>query len=168
MPIRYADAHERLLGTGAEGLVVVYDNQLGDTSVKNNIEIDDTGHVMLYEKDSSRELQYVEAGVLAFKKTCVDLIPSEGMVSLEKDIFPVLIKKRQLSPYITRQRFYDIGTPERLKLIEEFLAHDHHTNTISNSLRRRRIRSRTVLHPRARRRALHANQQQHLHSRKVA
>jgi len=132
LPIHYEDAHDRLRTSGAQGLVVAYDNQLGDTSVKNNLDVDDTGHVTVYEKDSSRELRYVEAGVLAFKSACVDLIPSEGMVSLEKEIFPVLIKERQLAAYITRQRFYDIGTPERLRIIEDFLAHDHHTNTISN------------------------------------
>jgi NDP-sugar pyrophosphorylase family protein len=113
-------------------LVVVYDNRRGDTSVKNNIDVDDTGFVTVYEKDSARALSYVEAGVLAFRKSCLDLIPPQGPVSLEKEIFPLLIAKRQLAAHITQQRFYDIGTAERLKVIEEFLAHDHHTNTISN------------------------------------
>ena len=46
----------------------------------------------------------------------------EGAVSLEKEIFPKLIAARQLVAHITRERFYDIGTPDRLKLIEELLA----------------------------------------------
>jgi NDP-sugar pyrophosphorylase family protein len=132
LPIRYPAVHERLLSSGAEGVVVVYDNELADTSVKNNIDVDSDGLVTLYDKDSSRKLRYVEAGVLAFRKTCVDLIPPEGVVSLEKEIFPLLIDRRQLAAHITGQRFYDIGTPERLKIIEEFLAHDYHADAISN------------------------------------
>ena len=132
LPIHYPAAYERLLKSGAQGLVVVYDNRLGDTSVMNNIDLDDAGYVTLYEKDSTRKLRYVEAGVLAFRKSCLDLIPPEGAVSLEREIFPMLIAQRQLAAHITRQRFYDIGTPERLKVIENFLAHDHHANTISN------------------------------------
>lgn len=132
LPIHYPDAHQRLVTTGAQGLVVVYDNQLDDTSVKNNIEVDDSGYVTAYEKDSNRELRYVEAGVLALRRSSIDLVPAKGVVSLEKEIFPVLIQRRQLGAYITCQRFYDIGTPERLKAIEDFLAHDHHPDSISN------------------------------------
>jgi len=112
--------------------MVVYDNRLGDTSVKNNVDVDDDGFVRLYEKDSGRDLSFVEAGVLAFRKAVLDLIPADGVVSLEKEIFPQLIQRRQLAAYITTQRFYDIGTPERLKAIESFLAHDHHADSISN------------------------------------
>jgi len=132
LPIHYPAVYQRLESSGAQGLVVVYDNRRGDTSVKNNIDVDDTGFVTVYEKDSGRALSYVEAGVLAFRKSCLDLVPPHGPVSLEKEIFPLLIAKRQLAAHITQQRFYDIGTAERLKVIEEFLAHDHHTNTISN------------------------------------
>jgi len=132
LPIHYPAVFENLQSSGAPGLVVVYDNQRGDTSVKNNIDVDGAGFVTVYEKDSGRALSYVEAGVLAFRKSCLDLVPPQGPVSLEKEIFPLLIAKRQLAAHITRQRFYDIGTTERLKVIEEFLTHDHHTNTISN------------------------------------
>ena len=132
LPISYRAPHELLLSSGAQGLLVVYDNTLGDTSVKNNVGLDERGKVTVYEKDSNRELRYVEAGVLAFRKSIVDLIPPDGPVSLEMEIFPRLIAQKQLAAYITRQRFYDIGTPERLSAFESFLAHDHHTDTISN------------------------------------
>ena len=111
---------------------MVYDNRLEDTSVKNNVDLDDAGYVTVYEKNSTRELRYVDAGVLALRKSCIDLIPGAGVVSLENQIFPVLIAKRQFAAFITRQRFYDIGTPERLRVIEDYLAHDHNANAISN------------------------------------
>jgi NDP-sugar pyrophosphorylase family protein len=122
LPIRYGEALERLISTGAEGLVVVYDNTLADTSVKNNIELDDSGYVSRYEKDSLDRLSFVEGGVLAFRRSVVDLMPKAGMVSLEKEIFPRLIAEKRLAALVTTQRFYDIGTPERLAMIEAWLA----------------------------------------------
>ena len=126
LPIRYREAFEQLIAADADGLVVVYDNSLADTSVKNNIDLDDKGHVARYEKDSPDPLSYVEAGVLALRRSVVDLMPAAGAVSLEKEIFPKLIARRQLAAFVTRQRFYDIGTPDRLRLIETVLAHDTH------------------------------------------
>jgi len=41
---------------------------------------------------------------------------------LEKDAFPDLIERRQLLAYVTGQRFYDIGTPDRLAVIERLFA----------------------------------------------
>jgi NDP-sugar pyrophosphorylase family protein len=56
----------------------------------------------------------------------LDLIPPRGAASLEKEVFPQLIARRSLIAHVTKQRFYDIGTPERLQVIERLLAHDHH------------------------------------------
>jgi NDP-sugar pyrophosphorylase family protein len=118
LPIDYPEVLHKLAESGARGLLVAYDNRLADTSVKNNVDVDDASYVTRYEKDSPDTLGYVEAGVLAFRREIVDLIPP-GVVSLEKEIFPKLIARRELIAYVTRQRFYDIGTPERLKIIEE-------------------------------------------------
>jgi mannose-1-phosphate guanylyltransferase len=122
LPIDYTAALGQLEQAATQGLVVVYDNRLADTSVKNNIDVDADRFVTRYDKDSPDVLPYVEAGVLAFRRDIVDLIAPEGAVSLEKEIFPKLIAGRQLVAHITRERFYDIGTPDRLKLIEELLA----------------------------------------------
>jgi NDP-sugar pyrophosphorylase family protein len=132
LPIDYPAVLRQLESSSADGLLVVYDNGEGDTSVKNNVNLDADGFVRQYEKDSSEALAYVEAGVLAFRKRVVNLIAAEGIVSLEKAIFPKLIARHCLIAHATRQRFYDIGTPERLQAIERLLAHDHHQDTISH------------------------------------
>ncbi|HLJ45213.1 MAG TPA: nucleotidyltransferase family protein [Bryobacteraceae bacterium] len=118
LPIKYRLVMESLT---SEGVVVVYDNRLGDTSVKNNIDLDDSGYVTRYEKDSPDRLSYVEAGVLAFRRSVVELIPTAGAVSLEKEVFPKLIATHELAGFVTTERFYDIGTPDRLAVIEELL-----------------------------------------------
>ena len=124
LPIEYARVLEQLERSRAVGLVVAYDNRLGDTSVRNNLQIGDDGYVLRYSKDSPEEegLHYVEAGVLAFRRTVLDLIPPDGQVSLENEVFPRLISRRDLIAWVTSQRFYDIGTPDRLKVINELFA----------------------------------------------
>lgn len=51
----------------------------------------------------------------------LDLLPKTVPVSFEQCVFPRLIERRQLAALPTSQRFYDIGTPERLRAIEEYL-----------------------------------------------
>ena len=122
LPIDYTVPLRQLENSDAEGLLVVYDNRQGDTTVKCNVDIDDSLHVIRYAKDSPDPLAYVEAGVLAFRRRMVDLIPAEGAVSLETQIFPRLIASRRLIAHVTSERFYDIGTPDRLKVIGKLLA----------------------------------------------
>jgi NDP-sugar pyrophosphorylase family protein len=101
------------------GVAVVYDNSQS-TNVVNNIAVDVAGRIVRYEKDASptHDLRYVEAGVLAFRKSVLNYLTSSGAISLEKEVFPKLIRERRFAAHITQQRFYDIGTPERLRIIE--------------------------------------------------
>lgn len=123
LPVSYAVVLERLLASpDADGLVVVYDNRAEDTSVKNNIGLDADGYICRYDKQNDNGLDYVDAGVLALRKKVVDGIPAGRPVSLEQEIFPTLIASRKLIAYSTTQRFYDIGTPERLNIIEQLFS----------------------------------------------
>jgi len=124
LPIDYVEVANRLAMSEAAGVMVVYRDSTRETSVPNNVALDESGLVSRYDKTAvgDLELQYVEAGVLAFRRAVLDLIPPHDFVSLEQQIFPVLIEQRRLLGMPTAQRFYDIGTPERLKAIEAFLA----------------------------------------------
>jgi NDP-sugar pyrophosphorylase family protein len=134
LPLDYLSVLHDLEASSAVGLVVAYDNRLGDTSVTNNLAVDADGVVAMYQKDAPDNggASHVEAGVLAFRRNVLDLIPERGAVSLEREVFPELIARRSLRAYITRRRFYDIGTPERLRTIERMFNHDYHANAISD------------------------------------
>jgi mannose-1-phosphate guanylyltransferase len=123
LPIDYAQVTQTLTISEAMGVMVVYRDPAGETSVRSNVALDKSGLVSRYDKTAvdDPELQYIEAGVLAFRRAVLDLIPPHDPVSLEQQVFPLLIKQRRLFGMPTSQRFYDIGTPERLKAIEEFL-----------------------------------------------
>ena len=123
LPIQYSQVVDRLAASDAIGVMVVYRDPSGETSVRSNVALDVSGLVLRYDKagiDDS-ELQYIEAGVLAFQRAVLELIPPQEPVSLEQRVFPLLVGRRQLLGMLTSQRFYDIGTPERLKVIEAYL-----------------------------------------------
>jgi NDP-sugar pyrophosphorylase family protein len=133
LPIDYVDLLNVHRDTRTEGLVAVCDNRLADTDVINNIALDEHGFVVRYEKDKpgDSQLTHVEAGVLALSRSVLSLIPP-GFVSLEHELYPKLIAQHQLAAYRTHQRFYDIGTPARLRVVEAFLSHDYHADPFSN------------------------------------
>ncbi len=99
--------------------MVVYDNK-SKTFVRNNVEIDNKGYVVNYNKKTQDEkMDYVDAGVLTFKKSILNFIPQNKKVSLEEDVFPKLIKMKELYSFKSKNRFYDIGTMQRLKVFEK-------------------------------------------------
>ena len=105
-------------------VMAVYSDPFGETQVQPNVGLDRNGAVLRYDKRGAGdpELGYIEAGVLALRRTVLNLIPPSVVVSLEEDVFPILIERRELWAFPTTQRFYDIGTPERLQAIEAYLA----------------------------------------------
>jgi mannose-1-phosphate guanylyltransferase len=127
LPIEYAGAARRLQDSAALGVIVVYQDPSGDTAVRPNVALDRSGLVARYDKSAATDagLEYVEAGVSCFRRDVLDLIPDGAPdgdpVSFEQCVFPRLIDRRQLAGLPTQQRFYDIGTPDRLRVIEEYL-----------------------------------------------
>ncbi len=123
LPIEYAAAGRRLKDSAALGLIVVYRDPSGETAVEPNVALDRSGLVTCYDKTSTAAagLEYVEAGVSCFRREVLDLLPPAGPASFEQCVFPRLIDRRQLAALPTAQRFYDIGTPERLRVIEDYL-----------------------------------------------
>lgn len=100
------------------GAIVVYDNKTGDTGVRNNIAIEGNSVISYAKGKEDPCLKYVEAGVSIFNKRLLDLIDKNRAVSLENDIFPILIKNRELAGYQSKTMFYDIGTFDRLSLFQ--------------------------------------------------
>jgi len=124
LPIEYAAVSHLLTATADGAVMAVYRDPSGETDVNANVALDVDGTVLRYDKRASgaADLQYIEAGVLALRRSVLDLMPSDGKVSLEEEVFPILIGRRRLLGFPTTQRFYDMGTPERLRAIEEYLS----------------------------------------------
>lgn len=120
LPIDYSDLIQRYQENQSMPVMCVYDNSK-DTDVICNIAINDADNkVLKYVKNSSDDtLRFVDAGVLLLNKQVLEYLPEEGLVSLEQQVFPLLIEDGKLFAYISSERFYDIGTHERLDLAME-------------------------------------------------
>jgi NDP-sugar pyrophosphorylase family protein len=121
LPIDYRKVEEEYLRLGRKALMVVYNNK-ADTGVTNNIALDRDKMVVRYDKESTLpDLRYVEAGAIVLQKETLDFVVQGTKVSLEEGIYRRLIEQREMAVYITRQRFYDIGTPEQRQVFEDFV-----------------------------------------------
>jgi NDP-sugar pyrophosphorylase family protein len=124
LPMDYSAVGQMLAASDALGVLVVYHDVRGETGVRGNVALDENGLVSRYDKTAVDDpaLRYIEAGVLALRRAAVALAPSSGKASLEQEVFPQLIERGSLLGLPTGQRFYDIGTTDRLKTIERLFA----------------------------------------------
>lgn len=99
--------------------VTVYTNKRRITN--NNMFVDGDGYVTIYDKSCTNpNLNGVDVGFFILKKKVLDLMPPQNF-SFEKEIFPILIAQRQLSGFQTDERYYSIGSIDRIPLTEAFL-----------------------------------------------
>lgn len=92
-----------------------------DGVTKNNIAVDEKGYVTRYDKQRKASgLNGVEIGFCILDKKVLQLAPP-GSFSFEETILPQLIRQHQLAGYRSDQRYYSIGSHERLPLTEQFL-----------------------------------------------
>jgi len=121
LPVDYHEVEREYLRLRRKALMVVYNNEV-DTGVENNIALGNDKMVVRYEREGvSPELNYVEAGAVILRKEVLDFVPESVTTSLEDAIYRPLIEQREMVAYITKQRFYDIGTPEQQQVFEEFI-----------------------------------------------
>ena len=101
------------------GVLTVYPNS--EKIAPNNVKINAANLVIAYSKKSNAAMNCVDGGVMVLKKEITNFIEAGKKVSLEENIFSKLIENKELSAYPVNQRFYDMGTFEGLKLLEEIL-----------------------------------------------
>jgi mannose-1-phosphate guanylyltransferase len=86
-----------------------------------NLLIDAGGAVLDYSKLQPRG-EHVDAGVAAFSRHIVDLIPPARACSLEQEVYPRLIARGELAALQLDTTFFDMGTPAGLAALEAHLA----------------------------------------------
>ena len=88
-----------------------------------DIERDDVGNIVIdknnkitsfSEKSKNTPSQHINAGIYVINKSAIDVFDEETF-SLELDLFPKLIKNKNIYGYETNNLVYDIGTPKRYK-----------------------------------------------------
>lgn len=120
-----------------DAIVTTFDNGLKSglsaTPVPNNLKVKN-GIVVEYEKGAGAEKGFtgVDSGIYVVKKSLFAKDPKTGADSAARfgrkfqleDVTRELIAKRTYGAFAVGERFYDIGTPERLKEFEDYVARE--------------------------------------------
>ncbi len=124
-PYPVKEIYEAFLNSGKTGIITVYTG--GELDAPPNVRTETDGNTVLVKDYCKKEVHEgmngIEAGVSIFERDVLSMLDREKF-SFEEYIFPRLIRDNQLAAFLTDEKFYDIGTPERLKIIGEML-NDH-------------------------------------------
>lgn len=102
--------------------MAVYPDVRGETGVIPNVRWDaGTRRVTSYQKDAGGDHTCVDAGVTVVSRKVFSLFPASPIFSFEKEVYPVLIEKKLLAGFESPNRFYDIGTFDRLSVFAQVL-----------------------------------------------
>jgi len=115
----YLNFAERFHESGKLGMMAVLENhnELGKSDL-----ILKKGMVTRYDKRrSDSEMVWINFGATLLKKESLDLI-SPGIEVGEEQFYGSLIAKHELAAFVTKDRFYEIGTIRGLREFEDFLA----------------------------------------------
>lgn len=120
-PLPLAQLWSSYLKAGRSAQVTVYNNRDGYT--RSNLSVDARGLVTIYDKSRKTPgLQGVDIGFILMRREVVGLLPGDGNVSFEAEIYPRLVADRQLAAFQTDHRYYSVGDHARLPITEAFLA----------------------------------------------
>jgi N-acetyl-alpha-D-muramate 1-phosphate uridylyltransferase len=96
-------------------MVSVYDNRQ-PVPVIPNLKVKD-GRVLAYQKDAGHDFDLIDSGIYIVHRQLLEgRAESKFMLA---DLWPPLIQQGQMAGFLVTERFYDIGTVERLKEFEE-------------------------------------------------
>lgn len=99
---------------------------IDNTARYGHVVVSGRGEVISFEEKGARKGSgLINAGVYFLARSVLSAIPSDKNVSLENDIFPLLIG-RGLYGCLSHGRFLDIGTPESYAAAEEFFTTIEH------------------------------------------
>ena len=118
LPIQFAPVWRRFQTSGAPALMTVLHNQ-GQWDRSNAVYRD--GRVKLYQKRGShRDMAYIDYGLSVLRR---ELIEHQAAPVFDlSDLFERLSITGRLAGYEVTQRFYEIGSPQGLQDLEEYLS----------------------------------------------
>lgn len=97
------------------GLMVVYKND--NRWDRSNVVLDGP-YIGAYDKSGTRPgLAHIDFGVSIFRREAFATVPADVPTDLSA-VYTALIARRQLLKFETRERFYEIGSPEGLREFE--------------------------------------------------
>ena len=106
--------------------IVSYCPSDGELDAKNNLLIQNSKLIQYSKQSTSKSMNCIDAGMYYFKKSTLTNISHKIAFSLEGDVFPQLASDNKIDTYIQKTKFFDIGTPERIKIFLNYLKRNNH------------------------------------------
>lgn len=116
LPVQFTPVWEAFRASGAPALMTVLHNQ-GRWDRSNAVY--QHGRVTLYDKRGDRAMRYIDYGLSAMHRDLLDDITTN--VFDLSTLFHELSVRGQLAGFEVDQRFYEIGSPQGLQDLEQFL-----------------------------------------------
>lgn len=116
LPVAFGPVWDAFQASRMPALMTVLRNE-GRWDRSNAIYRD--GRISLYDKKEHSSMQYIDYGLSALRRSVVEAIPAE--VFDLATVFHELSLRELLAGFEVRQRFYEIGSPEGLRDLEEYL-----------------------------------------------
>jgi NDP-sugar pyrophosphorylase family protein len=119
LPCDYAAVEQAFLDSGKAGMMTVYRNDgLWDSS---NVEFAE-GSIRAYDKaNRTSAMRYIDYGLGVYRRQPFDALRLSERVDLAA-VCQGLLHQGQLAGYEVPTRFYEIGSPEGIRELEEFLS----------------------------------------------
>ena len=119
LPCDYAAVEKAFLNSGKTGLMTVYQNESRwDWS---NVEFSE-GRIQAYDKTSrTPAMRYIDYGLGVYRRQPFDALPPGKPADLVA-VFQDLLRRGELAGFEVPTRFYEIGSTEGIRELEEFLS----------------------------------------------
>jgi N-acetyl-alpha-D-muramate 1-phosphate uridylyltransferase len=115
----YAAAERVFLESGKLGLMTVYRNE--DQWDTSNVEFAG-GRIVAYDKaNRTPAMRHIDYGLGMFRRAAFDSVPAERPADLAA-LYQELLARGELAAWESPDRFYEIGSPEGIRGLAEFLS----------------------------------------------
>ena len=127
LAIDYSELVRKFAEANCSALIVAYEKPAAVSQhipaniLPNNLGVDVEGVVTAYRKRDPEGLSHIDAGVIVLKKGILAGFVTGQKCSLEEEIYPKLIARGEMRAWVTREPFYDMGSPQGLAALEEKL-----------------------------------------------
>lgn len=119
LPCEFAGVEKAFLDSGKIGLMTVYRNE--DRWGLSNVEFA-AGSIRAYHKiNRTPAMHYIDYGLGVYRREPFEALPPGERVDLTA-VCQELLRQGELAGYEVRSRFYEIGSTEGIRDLEEFLS----------------------------------------------
>jgi NDP-sugar pyrophosphorylase family protein len=119
LPCDYGAAAQAFRSSGKLGLMTVFrNNGQWDAS---NVEFSE-GRLMAYDKaNRTPRMRHIDYGLGIFRREAFDEVPDDRPYDLAA-VYQDLLRRGELAAWESPERFYEIGSPEGIRELTEFLS----------------------------------------------